>query len=479
MAGYGSGASSSSHDASASADSKREARDRALETYLSSKGALLDSVSGVRPCGLRGLFATRDLGAEEMACWIPNDEVLELSTCDPGLREAIAATLTEAGLSEVEKTVYERMMCLSAGLLLETARGTSSRFQPYVEALPEPPPTTNTFSLAEREVLRLMSGGTDYHAMYQPLVELNIKAVRRAADAGLWGDAPAPERDKVDAAFHFVLSRMSYMRMIPVVDLANAAMPGEENARICVEEQVYNGREGVAMVTKRPVAEGEELLIDYNHHHAIGMLSNYGCTMGLETSRSVTTIQFSVPPWLQELGGGAYARGVQLQEEETAALPEQAILILRMSAMGGLQEVIEAVEDGYFKDVPTAPHEKKRRWDSSQRTVYLDLARFCAERRQHWEENIGPIVKRDITATTFAGEAIVNQYDTELRLLRRCEEEMLRRAALMAPAEGVSSPLHLASVHGNAAVARLLAEKSGETGAKKEAKDDGTAQNRP
>merc|ERR1719353_831860 len=174
------------------------------------------------------------------------------------------------------------MMCLSVGLLLERAKGNTSKFYNYLQGLPEAPPTVNTFTSQERKILSLMTGGSDIYAMYRPLVALSLKAVHRAAEVGLWREDSIPEETEIDNTFYFVLSRMSYMRLIPLCDLANAAMPGEENARIGVEGQVHNGREGCAVVTKRSVLKGEELLIDYNHHHAIGMLTNYGCTLGLE-----------------------------------------------------------------------------------------------------------------------------------------------------------------------------------------------------
>jgi hypothetical protein len=394
------------------------------------QGALLNSCSGTRPCGLRGLFATKDLDKEEMACWIPNEEVLEVSTCDSALLDAIRTVLEAASLNDVERSVYERMMCLSAGMLLEKTKGSASPFNMYINSLPEPPPTVNTFSPDERRVLALMNGGSDFHEMYQSLVELTWEAVQNAVTAGLWGGAAAPAKEEVNTAFFFVLSRMSYMRMIPIVDLANAALPGEENARIVVEGQAHNG---CAVVTKKPVAKGEELLIDYNHHNAIGMLSAYGCTLDLERSRSVTVIQFAIPQWLKEIGGGAYSRGVQLREDQTTGLEEHALLMLRMATMGDVQEVIEAVEAGYFKEPCTAATEVRKRWDGKQIVLFNQLARFCAEKKKDWQDKIKPEMQ-SIEADSFAGQIIVTQYDTEMRLLQRCEDAMLRHTTFPPPA---------------------------------------------
>lgn len=424
---------SSNSNAPATAALENPDHDESLRKYLESEGALINVVSGTRPCGLRGLFATRAFEADEMTCWVPNETVIDNNTCDPSLRKIIGDVLAEAVLPQVERDVYERMMCLSAGLLFEKARGASSRFLHYIQSLPKPPPTMNTFTENEQKVLTLMSSGGDLVAMYKPLVQLNLKVVRGAVDAGLWGESPVPSEKDIEVAFHFVLSRMSYMRMIPWVDLANAALPGEENAVIRVDGQLHNGREGCAVVAKRPISEGEEVLIDYNHHHAIGMLTHYGCTLGLESTRSVTTLQFSIPPWLMELGGAAYARGAQLQESESTGLSEGALVVLRMASMGGVQEVIEAAQAGYFKDPPSpAPTpEKQKKWDEAHRSLYLDVARFCAERRAHWEEKIGSVIDRDITLDTMVSDVIKKQYDTELRLLRKCEEALLAKALVI------------------------------------------------
>jgi len=364
----------------------------------------------------------------EAACWIPMDAVLSVNTIDKGLKEVISETLCKAQIQPGEREVYEKMMSLTMGLLLEQRRGKASRFVRYVEALPEPPPTVNTFSPAEQQACAAMSG-SDCLAIYQPLLRLINHC--SAAEKGLWAACQEPSKDEVEQAFFFVLSRMSYMRLIPLIDLANAALPGEENASIRPDRKDPDGREGCAVVAKRPVAAGEELVIDYNHHHAIGMLEAYGCSLDMEKNRSVTTLRFHVPDWLKELGGSEYQRGVQLVEEEPAGLSEQVLLTMRMASMAGLEEVLEAIKDGYFKDEPSSSSSSKRAaWDKQQRMLYEQLAGFCANHRRRWQDHVQPALLPGggVDRATPVGAIIAEQYETEMRLLRRCEEAMLRRA---------------------------------------------------
>jgi len=232
----------------------------------------------------------------------------------------------------------------------------------------------------------------------------------------------------VEAAFFFVLSRMSYMRLIPLCDLANAALPGEENARIVVEGQLEGGREGCAVVTRRPVKAGDEVTIDYNHHDALGMLGAYGCTLGLERVRSVTKMQLGVPPFLEQMGLTA-AAGVQLREDEPTILPEKALMLLRMGSLGSREQLLEAVEVGYFTD-RAGPEESVRTWDQRQGHMYEDIAGFCAKRRLELEKAVGPAVQ-ELDTDKFAGRALVTQYETDRRLLSKCEQLMRSRAAVL------------------------------------------------
>lgn len=397
-----------------------------LISELGALGARSDVVPRERPDGVRGLFATRDLDAEEQACWVPNASVLEHSSCDPGLRDAIRATLAEAKVPEAESRVYASMIALAGGYLLEKARGTSSKFHRYIEALPPYPPTVNTFTPAEREAFTLLSAGKDPFGTYSGLIDQTAASLERAA--GLWGDTPVPSREDVEAAFFFVLSRMSYMRLIPLCDLANAALPGEENARIVVEGQIVDGREGCALVTKRPVKAGQEVVIDYNHHDAIGMLTNYGCTLGLEEVRSATRFEVGTPPFLRDMVGPSMSQASQLCEDEPDVLQEKVLGLLRMASLNSREELLAAAQAGYFGDGASAiPPERRRRWDELQGRMYFTVSKICIQKLQELEETVGPALK-GLDETRLAGRVALRQYETDKRLLDKCRKVMLGKA---------------------------------------------------
>ena len=78
--------------------------------------------------------------------------------------------------------------------------------------------------------------GSDMVAMYKPLLEMIHQAIRKAEEAWTSIGKPVPTEAELESFFFFLLSRMSHLRMIPLADLANAALPGEANARIVAQE---------------------------------------------------------------------------------------------------------------------------------------------------------------------------------------------------------------------------------------------------
>jgi len=210
-------------------------------------------------------------------------------------------------------------------------RGDPASASPYIASLPEPPETINLWS-KEQQVLGEAMLGRNHLSMYKPLVS----AITNAAANGCKGkfDAvkqPPPTEQEVFDSFHFILSRLSHMRLIPVADLANAAAPGEATARIMADGKIC------AIIAKGEVRKGQELLIDYNHRDAITLLASYGFTGGLEHERSMTRLKFDAGPALLRATGSASARyaseGVQLLDEEEAGLHADAFLCARWQQM--------------------------------------------------------------------------------------------------------------------------------------------------
>lgn len=396
----------------------------ALFEDLERKGARIKARSGVRPDGVRGLFATEDFAAEGVAVWVANADVLSLDTCDAELRKSIDAVLASTDCSDMERTVYAKMIAICSGYLFEQAKGEESSFRAYVASLPEAPPTINTCSPEEREALTLMRG-TDMYQMYQHLVDLCYQTVKHGEH--LWKALSPPRelptRDTVNATFYFIQSRMSYMRLIPLIDLANCALPGQENSRIIAE-----GQDGCTIVTKKPVAAGEEIVIDYNHHDAIGMLVSYGCTLGLEHTRSVTRLRLALPGWLEQFGDPALSRnGAQLLDASittsATGLEDHALLLFRMAALGSMEELIEAARSGFFDDSSRGPPEKVKLWKKKHCQLYAEIQSFCVKMCTDWEQNMGPAVAK-LDCSAYIGGIAHAQYETDRRLLKRCESAM-------------------------------------------------------
>lgn len=389
------------------------ARETALLDHLLARGSMVNVRPGRRHDGVRGIFASRDLDAEEMACWVPEEETMQDGTCEPELLAVVDEVLSASPGSSTEKAVYRRMMALAVTFLVERGRGMRSRCATYMASLPEPPPTVNTFTSTEQELWRLLSG-SDPLAMYRPLVGLVTACMQRVV-----GTAMSP--DAVQQALFFILSRMSHLRLIPLVDLANASSPGHDNARILVD-LTFRGRTGCAVVTKTAVKEGEELLIDYNHHDAVAMLGSYGCTLGMEHTRSVTRIQLS---------GAGLEETWQLLESEPCGLCEQALLFLRLASLG-TQDFKTARETGLF-EAPPHVQVNDENLRAKLASCYDDVRAFCKQRRQHWEAAVGRVVERDGRGSVAGSvlRVLCDQYETDRRLLLRCEETMQRWAACL------------------------------------------------
>eukprot|EP00927_Polykrikos_kofoidii_P055131 TRINITY_DN49430_c0_g1_i1.p1 TRINITY_DN49430_c0_g1~~TRINITY_DN49430_c0_g1_i1.p1 ORF type:complete len:583 (-),score=108.73 TRINITY_DN49430_c0_g1_i1:187-1812(-) len=415
--------------------------------------------------GVRGLFALRDLTAGEKACWVPEEVVLSETTCGSSeLRQAIDAAESRSRKKRVgadiegERDVRVRLAALVLGYLLERRRGAASRFHAYLESLPAPPPTRQTLGEAEREALLVMIGGAEHDCALQQLCA-DIVALASACPEHLWTvgascsiaessesvSARLPSQEEVQTAFYFVLTRMSHMRLIPICDFANAALPGQDNARILVEDQIVNGRRGCALVTKRLVKAGEEVVIDYSHVDGPSMLLAYGCSLGLEKRCAVTRVLLGLPSWIREAAQHRtiaplvkelgfedpllWARGAGFAEEEPEGLDSRALSILELAAaFSSVEEILAAARGGWMFDLSKNPAKEHADVKERCRRAFTEIADFCHERLQRWEALVGRCVLR-VDLASLAGSVAVAQHETELRLLRRCEQSMRKRAS--------------------------------------------------
>lgn len=343
-----------------------------------------------RPDGVRGVFATQDIRKDEAAIWVADEEILNYDTVDPEFKKAISSVLeaaVEQGLPREQTYVFERMVALVGGTLLEQAKGSISRFKEYVAALPKAPPTINTFTEKERQVTDLMMQSQTF-GLHHIISELTMATIQ--ASVGLWMQhgKPVPRKPEVEAMLYFVMSRMSYVRMIPIIDLANAAFPGEENAAIREND---NG--GCALVAHRNVRAGEEVLIDYNHHNAVSMQASYGCSLGMELTRSVTSLKFDVPPFMTGWCRPHFIRsGAQLLEEFEDGIHPDNLKIIRMLSIGEQEEIVAAMREGFFEMYPRRDSEHYERWKAKEKKLFEDVERRCKEALRYWEKTIAPSI---------------------------------------------------------------------------------------
>ena len=160
------------------------------------------------------------------------------------VKETIRQALAGVGLepNAMQGQVYQQMMALCMELMVERqiieehpahdAGGDSdpSYWRAYVTSLPEPPDTMNLYSELDKLLYTTLLE-QDLGQMYAGLVEVIATALTHLAKR-MPGTFRAPPRKAVEDEFFFILSRLSYLRLIPYIDLANAALPGEHNVKI-------------------------------------------------------------------------------------------------------------------------------------------------------------------------------------------------------------------------------------------------------
>merc|ERR1712217_490320 len=108
---------------------------------------------------------------------------------------------------------------------------------------------------------------------------------------------------------------------------------------------------------------------------AVGLLLSYGCTLGLEEVGSVTRLQMGLPAFMNEFSDPSMSKGIQLKENESAVIPERALMMLRMASLGSMEDLLAAVNAGYLKtsdgsatvSSPTVPVEQLTKWRNSEK----------------------------------------------------------------------------------------------------------------
>jgi len=273
-------------------------------------GGIIKAYPGLRPDGVRGLLTPTPLRQNDVILCIPKEYVMHLDVSRESVRKGIDEVLHKSGMarSEAEKTVYEQMMALCIELLLErhliassnNATATVSDESPdpsywraYVTSLPDPPSTINLYTESDRKLYNTLLG-QDHIKMYAGLISIIHAATQQVPDFTTNGGSP-PTRKAVQDEFFFILSRLSYLRLIPYIDLANAAPPGEHNVKIMQDKVSGN----CYLHALRDIAPGEELCIDYNHRNGISLMASYGFSMELEKLRSSFKVTIPCPHFMR------------------------------------------------------------------------------------------------------------------------------------------------------------------------------------
>ena len=214
---------------------------------------------------------------------------------------------------------------------------------------------------------------------------------------------------------------MSHLRMIPLADLANAALPDEANARIVARD------DGCGILAKVSVKKGEELCIDYNHRDGLTMLASYGCSLGLEKEVTLTKLKWMVPPHLHKVFDLSYLeKGFHL-ESKHEGLSEEQLMHLRMSSFWSTQDFIKALQAGYFKpqgsttQPDTCSTEDWLKWRGLEAVKLQEVASQCEALLQGWESKVSPHVEKlkadgpDLSLPQ--APVLIGQYQTDLSLL--------------------------------------------------------------
>jgi len=289
-----------------------EARMQAIQQHFNSEtelnlarevirhGATIKAFPFTRPDGIRGIHSPTPLRAGDTILAIPKKYIMHFDVARASVKTAIEAELAESSYanSSMQREVFQKMMALCIELMLERTilKHTGPRAQDdrapdpsfwrgYVESLPAPPDTLNRYTQSDK-ALYVAVLEQDLTKMYVPLLDIIEGAVHRVKDFQTYGAEP-PSGTQIQNEFFFILSRLSYLRLIPYVDLANAALPGEHNVKIQVDESTGN----VTLHALRDIPAGEELCIDYNHRTGCSLMASYGFSNGLE----LTTSSFVVP----------------------------------------------------------------------------------------------------------------------------------------------------------------------------------------
>merc|ERR1712046_510131 len=97
--------------------------------------------------------------------------------------------------------------------------------------------------------------------------------------------------------------------------------------------------------------------------------------------------------------------------------------------MGKTGYLKESASSSSGVDSEVTPEQLKL-WRERESKMYREIASFCAMQRARWEETVGVLVA-DVDSSTFAGSIAAAQFNTDRRLLLRCEEVMEARAAAL------------------------------------------------
>lgn len=363
--------------------------EQALWDHLAAAGAHSSLEVGRSASGERGLVAAANLEPGEVV-FVPSAQVLDEDTVAEPVSKAVQGFV--AGLDPTTGSVYGRFLCLVVGLIFERQAGEDSRFARYLATLPRrPPPVLDRWSAEEQAAGR--ATGACSECLWAPLAEAAQAIVKTL-------DLPVTEEDVADA-FWLVLTRMTYLRMPPWVDLVNAAPPGEHNAALRSDEAGHH------VDLQRPLRRGEEVLIDYNHHDAVSMMASYGCSLGMENKRSVSQVDFG--QWVPLLRMVGYKPRQLLVEHE--GLPPDLVRMVRRASLG-VDAMSAAHEAGYFEDRSRG----KEEWRQLEEAAWRELAAGLRGLEEDWRTRVGGPMEK-LSADSVIGATLLRQHATELLLL--------------------------------------------------------------
>lgn len=403
------------------ADSYTEEADPGVHllAHLKTKGAAFAFRPETFPGGLRGVAADRTLEPKGLIMALPLDEVLYAETVDPEVRAACRALPCNGSRALV-----------ALGVAFERAKGSKSRFAPFIETLPR---EVTNFVSWPMPLLKLMDFAMPSAQTYlsKELRELNganalLKSPLNEFDL-IWGVGMVQTR-----AFNTWDGKEA---LIPAAGLFNHHWDPEEVVpmpKCDTERQKCYLHAGT-----RSISKGQQIFFHYRPWSNFQLLIRYGFEVpgnmwGPEVSVPALT---AMPPWLAKSGCKAGALQLRKMPDVPHSVPIQLPALrcaVAAAAANQSSEVAQEVEALWKAETfeAVAIQEDAASSKPEWRGLALrSLADACGKSARRWTEGEGiEAIQNAALVGTSLASAVVSALQFNLEVLVACEESLHKLA---------------------------------------------------